>query len=264
MTKKSDGIFQHFTLEERDFVEKMIDACHQVEESYSYYLTAFLNPREEEILQSLAGYFHLQLHSSRQFLETEFVRVILAPDYYLLEEEDFELMALEILYPRKFHQLTHSQILGTLLHQLGIKRDYIGDILLGEEQTFVILDRRFGELAQRSLSKISRVPVSWKVAVLSQVPAKTSQDVKSQQVLLSSLRLDKVVATAFHLSRSNALKLIESGQVKLDYKEVKQPGKVLEVGQLVSVRGFGRVRLKEFLGFSKQGKLKLDIDIIKK
>ena len=216
MTKKSDGIFQHFTLEERDFVEKMIDACHQVEESYSYYLTAFLNPREEEILQSLAGYFHLQLHSSRQFLETEFVRVILAPDYYLLEEEDFELMALEILYPRKFHQLTHSQILGTLLHQLGIKRDYIGDILLGEEQTFVILDRRFGELAQRSLSKISRVPVSWKVAVLSQVPAKTSQDVKSQQVLLSSLRLDKVVATAFHLSRSNALKLIESGQVKLD------------------------------------------------
>lgn len=264
MTKKSDGIFQHFTLEERDFVEKMIDACHQVEESYSYYLTAFLNPREEEILQSLAGYFHLQLHSSRQFLETEFVRVILAPDYYLLEEEDFELMALEILYPRKFHQLTHSQILGTLLHQLGIKRDYIGDILLGEEQTFVILDRRFGELAQRSLSKISRVPVSWKVAVLSQVPAKTSQDVKSQQVLLSSLRLDKVVATAFHLSRSNALKLIESGQVKLDYKEVKQAGKVLEVGQLVSVRGFGRVRLKEFLGFSKQGKLKLEIEIIKK
>ena len=264
MTKKSDGIFQHFTLEERDFVEKMIDACHQVEESYSYYLTAFLNPREEEILQSLAGYFHLQLHSSRQFLETEFVRVILAPDYYLLEEEDFELMALEILYPRKFHQLTHSQILGTLLHQLGIKRDYIGDILLGEEQTFVILDRRFGELAQRSLSKISRVPVSWKVAVLSQVPAKTSQDVKSQQVLLSSLRLDKVVATAFHLSRSNALKLIESGQVKLDYKEVKQAGKVLEVGQLVSVRGFGRVRLKEFLGFSKQGKLKLNIDIINK
>ena len=264
MAKKNDGIFQHFTLEERDFVEKMIDACHQVEESYSYYLTAFLNPREEEILQSLAGYFHLQLHSSRQFLETEFVRVILAPDYYLLEEEDFELMALEILYPRKFHQLTHSQILGTLLHQLGIKRDYIGDILLGEEQTFVILDRRFGELAQRSLSKISRVPVSWKEADLSQLPAKTSQDVKSQQVLLSSLRLDKVVATAFHLSRSNALKLIESGQVKLDYKEVKQAGKVLEVGQLVSVRGFGRVRLKEFLGFSKQGKLKLDIDIIKK
>ena len=264
MTKKSDGIFQHFTLEERDFVEKMIDACHQVEESYSYYLTACLNPREEEILQSLAGYFHLQLHFSRQFLETEFVRVILAPDYYLLEEGDFELMVLEILYPRKFHSLTHAQILGTLLNQLGIRREFIGDILLGDEQTFVILDRRFGELAQSTVSKISRVPVSWREHSLTHLPLRTNQDFKSQQVLLSSLRLDKLVATAFKLSRSNALKLIESGQVKLDYKEVKQAGKVLEVGQLVSVRGFGRVRLKEFLGFSKQGKLKLDIDIIKK
>ena len=179
MAKKNDGIFQHFTLEERDFVEKMIDACHQVEESYSYYLTAFLNPREEEILQSLAGYFHLQLHFSRQFLETEFVRVILAPDYYLLEEGDFELTALEILYPRKFHQLTHAQILGTLLNQLGIRREFIGDILLGEEQAFVILDRRFGELAQTSLSKISRVPVSWKERALSQLPAKMRQDVRS-------------------------------------------------------------------------------------
>ena len=264
MTKKTESILQHFTSDEREFVEKMIGICQQVEETYSYYLTSFLNPREEEILQSLAGYFNLQIHSSRQLLDTEFVRVILSPDYYLLQEEDFELMVLEILYPRKFHSLTHAQILGTLLNQLGIRREFIGDILLGDEQTFVILDRRFGELAQSTVSKISRVPVSWREHSLTHLPLRTNQDFKSQQVLLSSLRLDKLVATAFKLSRSNALKLIESGQVKLDYKEVKQAGKVLEVGQLVSVRGFGRVRLKEFLGFSKQGKLKLDIDIIKK
>ena len=262
--KRTEGIFQHFAPDERGFVEKMMDICQQVEETYSYHLTSFLNPREEEILQSLAGYFNLQIHSSRQLLDTEFVRVILSPDYYLLQEEDFELMVLEILYPRKFHSLTHAQILGTLLNQLGIRREFIGDILLGDEQTFVILDRRFGELAQSTVSKISRVPVSWKEHSLTHLPLRTNQDVKSQQVLLSSLRLDKLVATAFKLSRSNALKLIESGQVKLDYKEVRQAGKVLEVGQLVSVRGFGRVRLKEFLGFSKQGKLKLDIEIIKK
>ena len=262
--KRTEGIFQHFAPDERGFVEKMMDICQQVEETYSYHLTSFLNPREEEILQSLAGYFNLQIHSSRQLLDTEFVRVILSPDYYLLQEEDFELMVLEILYPRKFHSLTHAQILGTLLNQLGIRRELIGDMRLGDEQTWVSLDRRFGERAQSTVSKISRVPVSWKEHSLTHLPLRTNQDVKSQQVLLSSLRLDKLVATAFKLARSNALKLIESGQVKLDYKEVRQAGKVLEVGQLVSVRGFGRVRLKEFLGFSKQGKLKLDIDIIKK
>ncbi len=173
-------------------------------------------------------------------------------------------MALEICYPRKFHQLSHAQVLGTLLNQLGIRREFIGDILVGDEQLFVLVERRFGELAKSTVSKISRVPVTWKEHILSELPLKTNQDYKSHQVLLSSLRLDKLVSVGFKLSRSNALKLIESGHVKVNYKEAKQASKVLEIGQLVSVRGFGRLKLKEFLGFSKQGKLKLDIEIIKK
>ena len=211
MTKKIEAIFQHFSGDEKDFVERMIGLCQQAEETYSYVLTNFLNPREEEILQSIAGYFHLNMHSSRQLLATEFVRVILSPDYYTLVEDDFEMMALEICYPRKFHQLTHAQVLGTLLNQLGIRREFIGDILVGDEQTFVILERRFGELATSTVSKISRVPVIWKEYSLSKLPIKVNQDFKNHSILVSSLRLDKIVATGFKLSRSSALKLIESG-----------------------------------------------------
>ena len=262
--KRTEGIFQHFAPDERGFVEKMMDICQQVEETYSYHLTSFLNPREEEILQSLVGYFHLKLFSSRQIIATEFIRVIVAPDYYLLNEEDFDIMALEICYPRKFHQLSHAQVLGTLLNQLGIRREFIGDILVGDEQLFVILDRKFGDLAKSTVSKISRVPVTWRDYALSQLHIEANQDYKSCQVLVSSLRLDKLIAIGFKLSRSHALKLIESGQVKVNYKEVKQAGKTLDIGHLISVRGFGRLKLKEFLGFSKQGKLKLEIEIIKK
>lgn len=264
MIKKIEGLFQHFSQDEQAFVEKMIELCQQVDERYSYHLTSFLNPREEEILQSLTGHFHLKMYSSRQLFPTEFTRVIVAPDYYCLNEEDFSIMALEICYPRKFYQLSHAQVLGTLLNQLGIRREFIGDILVGDEQLFVLVERRFGELAKSTVSKISRVPVTWKEHILSELPLKTNQDYKSHQVLLSSLRLDKLVSVGFKLSRSNALKLIESGHVKVNYKEAKQASKVLEIGQLVSVRGFGRLKLKEFLGFSKQGKLKLDIEIIKK
>lgn len=264
MMKKTDGIFQHFTLDEREFVEKMIGICQQVEETYSYHLTSFLNPREEDILQSIAGHFQLKMYSSRQLLASEFVRAIIAPDYYVLSEDDFEMMALEISYPRKFHSLSHAQVLGTLLNQLGIRREFIGDILVGDEQLFVILDKKFGDLARSTVSKISRAPVTWKEHVLSSLPIGTNQDIKSIQLLLSSLRLDKLVAASFKLSRSKALKLIESGYVKVDYKEVKQAGKVLEIGQLVSIRGFGRLKLKELLGHSKQGKLKVEIEIIKK
>lgn len=261
--KKVELLYQHFAPEERAFVEKMIDSCQQVEETYSYCVTSFLNPREEEIVQSIAGHFQLQTFSSRQIFPTEFVRMIIAPDYYVLDEKDFEIMVLEIHYSRKFHQLTHSQVLGTLLNQLGIRREFVGDILIGERD-FVLLDRKFAELTQGTVQKIARVPVTWKEIPLAALPVTEHSDFRTAQLLLSSLRLDKVVSTAFKLSRSQALKLIEAGQVKVDYREVKQAGKVLEQGQLVSVRGFGRVRFKEVVGQSKQGKLKVEIEIIKK
>lgn len=261
--KASQSVLQHFAREERDFVEKMMDLCQQVEDTYSYRLTPFLHPRQDEIVKTLANYYKLQYFSSREILETEHSRGILAPSYYVLDPEDFDMVALDLSYPRKFHSLSHSQVLGTFLHQLGIKREYLGDIHMGDESVIVLLDRKFGDLALQSISKIARVPVKGRERDWTKLDLVATEEAKTKDVLVSSLRLDKVIAVAYHLSRSVASKLIESGQVKLDYVEVLQPGKQLEIGQLISVRRYGRIRLKENLGFSKQGKVKLTLDIIK-
>lgn len=77
------------------------------------------------------------------------------------------------------------------------------------------------------------------------------------------MRLDKLISVAFNLSRGTANKLIEAGHVKLDYVLTEQTSKLVEIRQLISVRRYGRVRLNEFLGFSKQGKIKLKLDIVK-
>ena len=63
--------------------------------------------------------------SSRQFLETEYVRVLLYPDYFEPEFADFELSLQEIVYPNKFERLTHAKILGTVLNQLGLIGSYL-------------------------------------------------------------------------------------------------------------------------------------------
>ena len=62
------------------------------------------------------------MFSSAEIYPTEYARVILAPSYYQLEASDFEMSLLEVLYPDKFYRLSHSQVLGSLLHQLGIER----------------------------------------------------------------------------------------------------------------------------------------------
>ncbi|WP_240788813.1 YlmH/Sll1252 family protein [Streptococcus sp. X16XC17] len=255
---------QHFAKEEHEFADKIVDMCQQVEDTYSYRLTHFINPMQEEIVHSIAAYFQLSSYSSRQFLDTEFVRVIIAPDYYELDKKDFEMALLEIDYPRKFHQLRHSQILGTLLNQLGIQRQFLDDILFQDENIFVLMDGKFAHLAETGLVKIARVPVKWKEREWSNLKLNVAEKGKNREILLSSLRLDKIVATVFRQSRSTASSLIEAGKVKVDYREIVQVGKQIEIGQLISVRGFGRIRLKELAGYSKQGKLKVEIEVIGK
>ncbi|HFI0419234.1 TPA: RNA-binding protein [Streptococcus suis] len=261
--KNENRILEHFAREEREFVEKMMDMCQQVVDTYSYRLTSFLNPRQDAIVHMLANHYQLQAFSTRDFFQTEYSRIILAPSYYVLDRDDFDVMALEITYSRKFHSLSHSQVLGTFLHQLGIRREYLGDILFTEEQLLVFLDKKFGELAHQSISKIAKVPVQMRERDWQSISMKTSDEPNFKEVLVSSLRLDKLIAVAFHLSRTRVDKLIAAGHVKLDYVQVEQGSKQVEVGQLISLRKYGRVLVKEVLGFSKQGKVKLKLEIIK-
>lgn len=48
--KNDKNLLQHFSREEREFVEKIMDMCQQVEDTYSYRLTHFLHPRQDEIV----------------------------------------------------------------------------------------------------------------------------------------------------------------------------------------------------------------------
>lgn len=261
--KSEKHILEHFAREEREFVEKVMDMCQQVEDTYSYRLTSFLNPRQDAVAQMIANYYHLQAFSTRDLVPTEYSRVILAPSYYVLDKKDFDVMALELVYSRKFHSLSHSQVLGTFLNKLGIRREYLGDILNREDELLIFLDKKFGELAIQTIAKIARVPVKLMERDWQSTLVQMNEEPFFKEVLVSSMRLDKLIAVAFHLSRTKVDKLIAAGHVKLDYVQVEQAGRQVELGQLISLRKYGRIRVSELLVFSKQGKVKLKLEMIK-
>ena len=70
----------------------------------------------------------------------EYTKVIVAPDYYQLDPSDFDLALLEMVYASKFHHLTHSQVLGTIVHQLGVERKSFGDILTSDGKIKYLLN----------------------------------------------------------------------------------------------------------------------------
>ena len=258
----SKAVLQHFHKDEFVFVEKMTDIINRVEDTYTIFVTDFLNPRELAIVESLVANRNLFFYSSNDYFDTEYGKAIIAPDYYQFDEADFELSLLEIHYNSKFNHLTHAQILGAFLNQLGIERHLIGDIRLNNEKAQLFLTSTMADQAIQQMTKIGRAGVALEEIPFSRL-MKRQQEVTSLFLQVSSLRLDKILASSFKLSRLQAVKLIEAVKVKVNYRTVEKTSEQLELGDMVSVRGFGRIRLVDEQGFTKSGKHKLTIEKLK-
>lgn len=165
---------------------------------------------------------------------------------------------LEIEYSSKFQQLTHSKILGTVLNRLGIDRKLFGDILVTEQKAQIIVDQRFTTLFQDGIQKISKLPVSLVERSFSDI-IKSKDGYQEREVLVSSLRLDSFLSSILKLSRSQTSNLVEKKLVQVNYHLVEKLDYQVKVGDLISVRRFGRIILLKENGQTKKDKKKLTI-----
>ena len=238
-------IYQHFRPEEYDFIEKIDDIAQRVEETYAYSLTDFLNPRQVDIAKSILGNRGLRYFVSSDYYPAEYARILVAPDYYELNLENFELALLEVNYNSKFNQLTHAQIMG--------------DILVEQGYAQLLVTKNMVDYFQANVTKIAKASVSLKEIPLDQL-IKGEKESHQLDIMVSSMRLDKVLATVLKLSRSQAIQLISAEKLKLNYQTLDRPSEMLQVGDLISVRGFGRFSILSENGLTKNGKYKLTVD----
>ncbi|RFE02572.1 S4 domain protein [Streptococcus parauberis] len=250
--------YQHFHPEEYSFIDKVSEIINRVEDTYVINITDFLNPRQIDILKSLVAPTKLQTFSSNDYYGTEYGRVIIAPAYYQFDQNDFELDLLEINYNAKFNQLRHSQILGTLINELGIKRESMGDILVEEGYGQLMISHHLLNYFLGNISKIGRASVTLKKIPINQL-IKEANEMTSTDILVSSLRIDLIMASVIKMSRSQAMKFIESEKVKVNYRKVTRTSDNLALGDMISVRGYGRFKIESDNGLSKNGKIKLTI-----
>lgn len=77
----------------------------------------------------------------------------------------------------------------------------------------------------------------------------------------ASLRLDAVVAATLNISRGNTEKLISSGYVKLNHREVLDRSKQVGEGDLLSIRNYGRFIFKMDIGNNtRKGRLHITVE----
>ncbi|NEW62936.1 RNA-binding protein [Granulicatella sp. zg-ZJ] len=254
-------VYQHFKKDEYTFIEKVNDWKMYVQDTGLAYLTPFLNPREQWIIDKLISKsddIHYLFFGG--FEESEQKRCLLSYDT-TFQSDDFEITVCQIEYPKKFATLKHSSILGSLLG-LGIKREQIGDIITNGTDWQFIVSSHVVSYILLHLTKIGATKVSVKTIDLKQVIQPTF-DFMTLYDTVSSLRLDSIISSAYHLSRQKAKTLIEQGAVKLNWvEEIKSMTEVQEF-DTISVRGYGRIRFIATNGISKSGKYRVHLDILK-
>lgn len=150
--------------------------------------------------------------------------------------------------------LTHRDFLGALLH-LQIKREAIGDLLVGTGLAVLFVDQSPLKMLRQTLQKVGNVGIEVTdnlPAILP--PAFTTEEIR---VIVVSPRLDAVVAGVTNTSRGKSALLIQNGLVKVNYQECREVSRLLEVGTLLSIRGYGRICMKEITGETRKGRLVL-------
>lgn len=154
--------------------------------------------------------------------------------------------------------LTHRDILGSLMAQ-GVRREVLGDLLVGENGCDVIALRECIPFLRDNWLSAGRTglhPVEIPLSEL-RIPA---ADGKTIRDTVASLRLDAVLGSGFSLSRGRAAELIAAGRVSLNGCECLKPDRQLAERDILSVRGQGRLILREIGGLSKKGRFYITVE----
>lgn len=254
-----EHILQHFRPEEKPFIEQVVGWQREVEDRYAPKLTDFLDPRERFIVQAIIKQSEdCRLMSSGGFLQAERQRVLIYPSYYEPTAEDFQIALFRINYPVKFVSLTHPQVLGTLTAS-GIDRKRFGDIRLKDNEVQCAVSEEIADFLQVQMTAVGKAKVALEKITTQQALAPSDEKWEEQLHTVSAMRLDVVLASALTISRQKAQQLITSGRVKVNHTVREDRAFELHEEDLLSVRGYGRMKVIAIEGRTRKQKIKVII-----
>ncbi|KAB2337435.1 RNA-binding protein [Cytobacillus depressus] len=250
------SIYQHFRPEEKDFIDQVLNWKQSVENTYAPKLTDFLDPREQEIVKQIVGSHHeVKLELFGGIPSAERKRALLFPNYFQWEEGDFQLTLFEVEYAKKFITLEHPQVLGTLM-SLGLKRAKFGDIILSDDRIQFFVAKEIESYISSQIESIGKASVTLITQNLDQA-IQLNESWLEVSVTASSLRLDTVVSAIYNISRQKSQTLIQHGQVKVNWTLIENPAFEVRESDIISVRGYGRVKMLALEGKTKKEKWKI-------
>ncbi len=227
----------------------------------SMVLTKFLDEVELSELINIIRYDY-EYKTFGGYDNSERVRVIINP-YDDFGYDEFEISVLKIDYPSKFVKINHRNVLGTIM-SLGINRNTIGDIIITEEEKpsiYLIVVKEMVEYLKQNLLSINNHTIK-----ISEVDFDILKNLKIKEamvktLIISSMRLDVVLAGVLNLSRNEINSYFEEKKVLVNHQVCLNKHYEVSADDLISVRKFGRIKLINEIKKTKKNNFVIEVNI---
>lgn len=176
-------------------------------------------------------------------------------------EAEFTAVWVEICWAAKFAHVEHRDLLGSLMG-LGMDRSFFGDLIALNDRAYLLVLPEVAGRLPMEWDKAGSTPI--KVTLLEEAPAFEPPKGDSLRDTVASMRLDCILAAGMKTSRSRAAEIIRTGAVSVDHMPEERTDRILEAGMLLSIRGFGRIRVKEVGSPTRKDRLPVLLEIFHK
>ncbi len=188
--------------------KRLLDLSRQADRKGIVLFSDFLNLNELNIYHQCESEFATKTESFGGVSYAERQIIAFIPDalYY---EWTYPIAALKVepAYPKFAEKLGHRDLLGSVM-TLGIDRSKIGDILMGDGCYYILCEENVAPYFMEQLTKVRHTLV--RLSVVSTDEISSHQEMIDKDGIITSNRLDSVIACVYRLSRSQSLELIRA------------------------------------------------------
>jgi RNA-binding protein YlmH len=252
MDKKS--FLNAIRCEDKNLVSNLYDKIMLAEKvSKPIFSNEFYSPNLWKTIMTMEKKFGLNIYSNGVFEDSE--RRMLC--FSVEQVFDYPINLLKFKNKSKFDKLGHRDYLGAIM-ALGIKREKFGDMIMKDDCCYAVVSEEITDYIFNNLISIGRCPCTIEIldnSVAQSICAKFD----NLFIYSTSMRLDCIVSSLCNISRAKAVEIIQGGKVLVDYMELCEKDKLLDVDTVITIRGTGKFKLTEQLGSTQRGRLKLAI-----
>ena len=241
-----------------DLISRIRDLAERSRSRNIYTYSDFLTPSEQAEVVASVKNPSVSFYGGAEDAERKIACFGSEEELFYPPEFPVELLRIKPTGEKFAGEITHRDVLGATLN-LGVERSKIGDISIDGKTAYMAVYNTISQLLKDELKRVGRTVVE--VDTVDCLPQSLNKKLVEKSVSVASPRADAVVGAAYNLSRDESAKLFITGRVAVNGREFSDGSKKLKIGDVISVRGFGKFEYLDEGGLSRKGKLYIRIGV---